>query len=257
MFRATYSSRKFLLGLLFGIGLSSSTVSVGQEAASEKSTFAIPATDDGLPGSGPIRRYDWFQNLWQSKRAEWSTRVQQDQNAMVFLGDSITQGWGDQFGGQFAELKTANRGISGDTTRGMLIRLKEDVLAIHPIGVVILMGTNDLEEGASPETIASNFKLIIEALKQHNSEMPIIVCQVFPSSASKSRPSDKIQMINKLYGEAVKDDSQITMVDTYELFADANGDAKIEEFPDLLHPMNRVMRSGPVRYVPSLSSWVY
>ena len=56
--------------------------------------FAIPATDDGLPGQGPIRRAEWFQRLWQNRRSAWSTQVQQDQGAVVFLGDSITQGWG-------------------------------------------------------------------------------------------------------------------------------------------------------------------
>jgi hypothetical protein len=34
--------------------------------------FAIPATDDGLPGKGPIRRYDWFQKLWRERRAQWA-----------------------------------------------------------------------------------------------------------------------------------------------------------------------------------------
>ena len=60
------------------------------------STFAaqagleIPATDDGLPGAGPIRRYDWFQGLWKEKREAWAKRVQEDKGAVVFLGDSIT-----------------------------------------------------------------------------------------------------------------------------------------------------------------------
>ncbi|MCA9224278.1 MAG: G-D-S-L family lipolytic protein, partial [Planctomycetales bacterium] len=79
--------------------------------------FAIPATDDGLPGAGPIRRYDWFRNLWQAKRSGWAKQVERDQNAVVFLGDSITQGWGDTMSGSFGDLKVANRGISGDTTR--------------------------------------------------------------------------------------------------------------------------------------------
>src|SRR4051812_22000240 len=94
------------------------------EPAAGSSQFAIPATDEGLPGAGPIRRYDWFKKLWQQKRSGWAERVQQDQKALVFLGDSITQGWGDDMGGNFAGVKVANRGISGDTTRGVLIRLK-------------------------------------------------------------------------------------------------------------------------------------
>ena len=69
--------------------------------------FTIPASDDGLPGEGPIRRYQWFQNLWEKKRSGWAKQVQQDQGALVFLGDSITQGWGDNFRGHFKGIKTA------------------------------------------------------------------------------------------------------------------------------------------------------
>lgn len=196
----------------------------------------LPETDDGLPGAGPIRRYDWFKQLWAQKRTHWSTRVEKDQKALVFLGDSITQGWGDDLKGSFPGVKVANRGISGDTTRGMLIRLKDDVLSLNPTGVVMLMGTNDLEEKAEPETIAGNFKLIIAELKKHNPQMPIIVCQVFPSSASKNRPADKIKKINELYAAAVKGDAQVTLLETWTLFADEKGDAKAAEFPDLLHP---------------------
>jgi lysophospholipase L1-like esterase len=200
------------------------------------SKFAIPATDEGLPGAGPIRRYQWFQNLWEKKRTGWAKQVKQDQGALVFLGDSITQGWGDNFRGHFKGVKVANRGISGDTTRGVLIRLQEDVLSLNPKGVVILIGTNDLEEKATPEVISGNLKLIISALKKHNAKMPIILCNTFPSSATKRRPADQIKKINQLYFAAVKGDAQITVLDTWLLFADAKGDAKKPEFPDLLHP---------------------
>jgi lysophospholipase L1-like esterase len=198
--------------------------------------FEIPATDDGLPGSGPIRRYDWFRKLWAQKRTAWAGEVQKDQGALVFLGDSITQGWGAKMGGNFAGVKVANRGISGDTTRGVLIRLQEDVLSLKPAGVVLLIGTNDLEENADPETIAANLRLILAALKQHDAKMPVVLCQVFPSSASKKRPADKIKQVNKLYAAAVKGDAQVTFIETWPLFADAQGDAKAAEFPDLLHP---------------------
>ena len=200
------------------------------------SKYAIPATDEGLPGAGPIRRYEWFQNLWDRKRSGWAKLVQQDQGALVFLGDSITQGWGDTMGGSFPGVKVANRGISGDTTRGVLIRLREDVLSLNPSGVVLLIGTNDLEEKATPEVIADNLKLIIAALKKHSADMPIILCNVMPSSAAKKRPADQIEKINQLYFAAVKGDAQVTMLDTWLLFADDKGDAKKPEFPDLLHP---------------------
>jgi lysophospholipase L1-like esterase len=198
--------------------------------------WEIPATDNGLPGAGPIRRYDWFRKLWVERRTAWAQRVHQDHGALVFLGDSITQGWGNDMGGSFPGVKVANRGISGDTTRGVLIRMEEDVLALDPSGVVILIGTNDLEENTDPETIAANLKLILAKLKKHNPKMPIILCQVFPSSASKHRPAALIKKVNLLYAAAVKGDAEVTLVETWPLFADAQGDAKPDEFPDLLHP---------------------
>jgi lysophospholipase L1-like esterase len=204
-------------------------------AAPVDARFQIPPTDDGLPGAGPIRRNAWFQNVWTERRTPWASDVEKDQGALVFLGDSITQGWGD-VGSSFPGIKTANRGISGDTSRGVLIRLQEDVVALNPSGVVLLIGTNDLEEKAEPEVIAGNVRLIVEALRQHNPSMPVVLCEVFPSSATKERPSDKIRKLNALYMQAVADEPQVTVLDTWSLFADPHGDAKDDEMPDLLHP---------------------
>jgi lysophospholipase L1-like esterase len=228
------TARNFVLVVVLAAGL----VTFAQPAAppQESGRFAIPASDAGLPGAGPIRRHDWFRKLWAERRAQWAQRVDQDQGALVFLGDSITQGWGDDMGGSFAGVKVANRGISGDTTRGVLIRLHDDVLLVHPSGVVILIGTNDLEEHADPATAAGNLKLIIAMIEADNAKMPIILCQVFPSSASKHRPAAKIKEMNRLYASAVSGDGQVSLVETWALFADSNGDAKADEFPDLLHP---------------------
>jgi lysophospholipase L1-like esterase len=209
--------------------------------AADAGRFEIPPTDDGLPGSGPIRRYDWFKKLWAEKREAWSKQVQADRGAVVFLGDSITQGWGHDLGGSFPGLKAANRGISGDTTRGILIRLADDVLSLNPSAIVLLIGTNDLEEKAEPETITANLKLILAAIREHalktrNAHLPVVLCQVFPSSATMARPAASIRKINELYAAAVKGDPSITLVETWPLFANAEGDAKPAEFPDLLHP---------------------
>lgn len=201
-----------------------------------KTPFDLPANDDGIPGAGPVRRYEWFQRLWTERRSQWAQSAVQDREAIVFLGDSITQGWGAKLNEAFAPAKVANRGISGDTTRGMLLRLKEDVLSLAPSAVVMLMGTNDLEENAEPETIVGNVKLILAELKKHNAKMPIILCQVFPSSETKKRSAEKIKKLNSLYAQAVAGDAQVLLLDTWTLFADPEGNAKLEEFPDLLHP---------------------
>ena len=213
-----------------------SATSADKGAASK---FALPETDDGLAGDGPIRRYGWFKNLWIKRRSSFAAAAKDQQGAIVFFGDSITQGWKDDFKGRFAGLNCANRGISGDTTRGMLLRLQEDVLSLNPAAVVMLMGTNDLEEKAEPPTIADNLELIIAELKKHNEKMPIVLCNVFPSSEVKKRPADEIKEINRLYATKVKGDPQVTVIDTWTLFADDKGDAKKAEFPDLLHPNDK------------------
>ncbi|HEX9782480.1 MAG TPA: family 16 glycoside hydrolase, partial [Opitutaceae bacterium] len=121
-------------------------------------------------------------------------------------------------------------------TRGVLIRMEEDVLALDPAAVVLLIGTNDLEEGATPEIIAANLGLIVAGLLEHDPDMSIVLCQVFPSSARMRRPADQIKSVNAACLDAVKNNPRITVLETWTLFADANGDAIVEEFPDLLHP---------------------
>ena len=225
-----------LLGCLLLLVCASSLLQPPVAAQDAAADFALPASDEGLPGTGPIRRYGWFTSLWKNRRAEFAKRAEAEKNAVVFLGDSITQGWGDDFRGDFKDLTVANRGISGDTTRGMLLRLEEDVLSLEPSAVVMLMGTNDLEEGAEPASIAGNVALIVKALEAGDPEMPIVLCLVFPSSASKKRSSEQIKKLNQLMASQFKGNRQVTIVDTWTLFADEQGDAKKSEFPDLLHP---------------------
>src|SRR5665213_1390667 len=142
-------NRRFLFWLIPLLSVSVAFTQIPPAPAQEPDPhFQLPATDDGFPGAGPVRHQDWFRKIWAERRSKWAKDAQQDQGALVFLGDSITQGWGDNLDGSFPGVKLANRGISGDTTRGVLFRMKEDVLGLHPGGVVILIGTNDLEDGA-------------------------------------------------------------------------------------------------------------
>jgi len=183
-----------------------------------------------------MRRYDWFQRLWRERRSEWARRVEQDRGSTVFLGDSITQGWGGGLGAAFPGVKVANRGISGDTTRGILLRLQDDVLALDPAAVVLLAGTNDLEEGATPDVIAGNLELILQALERHDARLEVVLCQVFPSAAAKKRSAASIKAVNALFLAVAKKHPRVTYLETWPLFAGPDGDATLAEFPDLLHP---------------------
>jgi lysophospholipase L1-like esterase len=205
--------------------------------AADPTHYALPAVtaEAKLPGEGALRRYDGYVKRWNTVRPQWAADVAKDQGAVVFFGDSITQGWGTDFKKAFEGMKLANRGIGGDTTRGMLLRLQEDVLSLKPKAVVLLMGTNDIEVEIPVEATGRNFQKIVAALKAHDPKMPVIVCRIFPSSATKKRPKETILAVNELFAAAVKGDPQFTVLDTYALFTNAEGDALPALFPDLLH----------------------
>ncbi|MEI6712225.1 MAG: GDSL-type esterase/lipase family protein [Verrucomicrobiota bacterium] len=205
------------------------------QAQSGADKWTLPVDETNLPGEGALRRMDGYVKLWHDRRSSWAKDVEKDQGAVVFLGDSITQGWGNDFRKAFPGMKLANRGISADTTRGMLIRLEEDVLSLNPSTIVLLLGTNDIEEGIAPDAIGRNFAAIIKSIKTRLPKVPIVLCRMFPSSAQKKRPADTIRAVNALYEATVKGDPQITVVDTWTLFANPEGDAIGEWFPDMLH----------------------
>lgn len=126
----------------------------------------------------------------------------------------------------------------------MLLRLPGDVLALQPAAVVVLAGTNDLEEQATPEQVAANFRLLIAALKKHRADLPVVICQVFPSSASKHRPAEKIKKINALLAGLVKTEPQVTLVDTWTLFANAEGTRSPKNSPTYCIPTSWATGNG-------------
>jgi lysophospholipase L1-like esterase len=108
---------------------------------------------------------------------------------------------------------------------------------VQPRAVSMLIGTNDLDQGSEPETIAANVKAIIAALHKADPKLPVIINKVMPRGPRPNRPfSALIPKLNGLYEAAFKDDPLVTFCDTYSLFDDGQASVKKEEFPDLLHP---------------------
>ncbi len=202
--------------------------------ATVASPFSQPPSNLA-PGAGPMQSGLWFRSLWKGRRELWSRMREQEKGAVVFFGDSITQGWGS-LAKDFPATKVSNRGISGDTTRGLRTRLQGDVLDLQPKAVSILIGTNDLDQGGEPEVVAENLKAIVAALHAANPAMPIVINKVMPRGPKPGLFPEKIQKLNALYEDAFKNDALVTFCDTWTLFDDGNASCKKEEFPDLLHP---------------------
>jgi lysophospholipase L1-like esterase len=188
-----------------------------------------------LPGRGTVSKWAGLAPTWARRQGDFAKTAPNDHHAVVFLGDSITQGW-KSLATDFPDLKVANRGISGDTTRGVLYRLDDNVLSLDPQAVVLLIGTNDLGAGGDPADAAYNIELILNQMHKKFPHMPIIVCEVMPSSEKQHRPPATIEKLNKLIKKDVRWHSQEYLCDTWTLFAQPDGDAPKDIFPDLLHP---------------------
>src|SRR6202008_482763 len=81
-------------------------------------------------------------------------KPQPDEKRVVFMGDSITEGWHfNELNGSFASKPYVNRGISGQTSPQMLVRFRQDVVDLQPAVVVILAGTNDIAGNTGPMTL--------------------------------------------------------------------------------------------------------
>src|SRR5690349_24155359 len=101
---------------------------------------------------------------------------------VVFMGDSITDAWvSPQYGGFFPGKAYVDRGISGQTTPQMLIRMRPDVIALQPKVVVILAGTNDIAGNTGPTTneeIQNNLASMSELA--HANNIRVVLASVTP-----------------------------------------------------------------------------
>lgn len=162
---------------------------------------------------------------------------------VVFLGDSITDIW--NLAKFFPGKPYVNRGISGQTTAQMLVRMYPDVIDLEPDAVVLLAGTNDIARNTGPETakmIEENFRAITELAQAHH--IKVTLCSLTPVSdytahpQTVRRPPAQILELNawiKNYAEEVN----ATFADYYSALVDSKGMLKNGYSNDGLHPNDR------------------
>lgn len=157
----------------------------------------------------------------------------------VFMGDSITEQWGVKDQMFFDNHNYLERGISGQTTAQMLVRMRPDVIAHHPKYVVILAGTNDIAQNLGPvalETVCGNIISMCELAKA-NGIKPII-CSVTPCDRySWKKDLEPAKEIIKLNGmlQAYAESAHIRYVDYFSLLTDGNDALKTEYTKDHCH----------------------
>jgi lysophospholipase L1-like esterase len=160
---------------------------------------------------------------------------------VVFMGDSITDGWGRASGKFFPGKPYVNRGISGQTTPQMLVRFRPDVIALRPKAVVILAGTNDLAGNTGPSTleaIEDNLTSMAELARANR--IRVVLASVLPVCdyivpQTTRRPPEKIVALNAwIRGYSRK--NGFVYLDCYSAMLDVKNMLKKELTYDCLHP---------------------
>jgi lysophospholipase L1-like esterase len=192
-------------------------------------------------------RFNDFANFARYKDANAKlTPPVKDEKHVVFMGDSITDGW--KLTEYFPNQPYINRGISGQTTPQMLIRFRPDVINLKPKVVVILAGTNDISFNTGPttiETIEGNLTSMVELA--HANGINVVIASVLPISdynknkageaiiRSVIRPPAQILELNNWIKKycAEKD---LVYLDYFSATVDDKGFFKAELANDGLHP---------------------
>jgi acyl-CoA thioesterase-1 len=159
---------------------------------------------------------------------------------VVFMGNSITESWAKLFPVQFPGKPYVGRGISGQTTPQMLVRFRQDVVALEPRVVVILAGTNDIAGNTGPSTvemIQDNIASMAELARANGIE--VVLCSVLPVFDYPWKrglePAPKILKLNAWLKEYAKK-TGAEYVDFHTPMADARQGLRSDLAPDGVHP---------------------
>ncbi|HEX7412225.1 MAG TPA: SGNH/GDSL hydrolase family protein [Bacteroidales bacterium] len=162
------------------------------------------------------------------------------ENRIVFMGNSITEGWSNLSPDFFSGKPYINRGISGQTTPQMLVRFRPDVINLKPAVVIILAGTNDIAGNTGPSTlemIADNIFSMAELAKANG--IKVVLSSVLPAFdypwKPGLKPAEKIAALNEMI-ENYADKNGIVYLDYFSAMADERKGMKDAYTYDGVHP---------------------
>ena len=203
-------------------------------------TFIAMANNSDAQPTDQQLRSDWA-NLAKYRDANSRlTPPAKNENRVVFMGNSITEGWQRYFPTMFAGKPYINRGIGGQTTPQMLVRFHPDVVALKPRVVVILAGTNDIAGNTGPSTlemIEDNLASMAEIASANG--IKVVLSSVLPVYDYPWKPglepAPKIIALNKWMKDYAKKHRAIYL-DYHSAMADERGGMRSELASDGVHP---------------------
>jgi len=175
---------------------------------------------------------------WTERHDSINARAKAGDVDLLFLGDSITQGWNDNavWKRYYGHRKAMNAGIGGDRTQHILWRLDHgNVDGLHPKLAVLMIGTNNSNrEDNTAEEIADGIKAIVAKLKTKLPETKILVLGIFPRGEKPNPQREKNAKASELASK-VADGKSVFYEDIGQKFLTEDGTLTKEIMPDFLH----------------------
>ncbi len=179
---------------------------------------------------------------WVDRQAAFNATVASvgSKAQLIFIGDSITQGWEGEgkevWAKHYAHRNAINLGIGGDRTQHVLWRLDNGNLAgLKPKAAVVMIGTNNSNgEDNTPEQIVDGVRAIVAKLRSKLPETRILLVAIFPRSENFSVQRGKLAQINQAL-RRVADDQSVFWADFGHKFLNDDGTMPRELMPDYLH----------------------
>lgn len=176
---------------------------------------------------------------WMKRHESFNERVKKGQVDLLFIGDSITQGWegaGKEVWKKHYDARNAvNLGIGGDRTQHVLWRLDNgNIAGIKPKLAVLMIGTNNSGTNTSEE-IADGIKAIVTKLRTSLPETKVLVLAVFPRGANADDMRRKVNEKANQLAKSIADDKNVFFLDIGPKFLGDDGSLSKEIMPDLLH----------------------
>lgn len=196
----------------------------------------LPFYDAATAGGHGNFNTTWkgFPKCWQDRQKEFAAKAAGQKGSIVFFGDSITQHCPLET--LFPGKPIANRGISGDTSRGMLFRVGHDVIALQPRAVVILCGANDFAQpDYNPDGTSLNIVEMAETIHQAYPSIRIAVLMTMPSKQATAA-GISVEDLNRKVRAAIGKLGYVTHVDTHTPFLTSDRKQNAALFKDGVHP---------------------
>ncbi|SFU62915.1 GDSL-type esterase/lipase family protein [Pseudoduganella namucuonensis] len=227
-------------------------------AALALSLLAGPGHADGI-GATPAPRakaYPWMTiERWNDMVAQQNARALQGGVDLMFVGDSITEGWTPALWERyFGAYRPANFGVGGDHSGNLLWRLRQAPLrGLDPKAVVLLIGVNNLNLAPeTPEQTFAGVKAVVAQLRASYPGARILLNAVFPYEQSHASPRRaQVAELNRLIA-TLGDERQVFFRDYGPLMLDAQGDIPAAIMPDFLHPNEQGYRIWGEAMLPDI-----